>query len=165
MSLEDFEQQFNLGKIALERGQYRQSISHLKNAIDLVSPTSKKGGEAQIWLVAAYQANGMLEEAIALGQDLISHPSFTVKKQATDLLYIMKAPRLERPKEWLTEIPDLSQMSESETKILPKKPSVKPVKKPREEIDLSQVNTEDNQFVWVGLIGILVIFVTIFFLK
>lgn len=165
MNLENFDQEFNLGKLAIERGQYQLSIVHLKNAIDLVSPLSRKGGEAQIWLVSAYQANGMIEEAIVLCQELIRHPSFKVKKQAGDLLYIMKAPRLERPKEWLTEIPDLSKVSESETKIPAKKLSVTPVKKPLEEIDLSQVNSKDNHFVLVGFVVILLIFGGIFFLN
>jgi tetratricopeptide (TPR) repeat protein len=162
VSLEEFNQEFDLGKLALERGQYRQSIEHLKTAIDLISPNSDKGGDAQIWLVTAYQSNGMMEEAIALCQELSSHPSLNIRKQASNLLYILKAPRLQRPKKWLTEIPDLSQVSGSETQISAKNIPVKKPLKKTEEIDLSQVNTEDNQFVFIALIGILIIFASLF---
>jgi hypothetical protein len=80
------------------------------------------------------------------------------------LLYILKAPQLRRRQEWLTQIPDLSQISDESdfnkvvaSRYTPstQKRSPRPKLEPElEEIDLSQVNTQDNRFVWVALVGI-----------
>lgn len=153
---EQFTKEYQLGKIALERGEYSLSIKHLESTISLISSNSKSGGEVQIWLVTAYQSAGKIEEAIALCQELLSHPSFDIRKQADSILYILKAPRLQRPKEWLTQIPDLSKVSEGETQVPRKSSIVKKEKKHIEEMDLSAVETEDNQFIWIALLGILI---------
>lgn len=46
---EKFQQKYQAGKQAMERGQYRLSIENLEAAKDLVAPNSRRGGEAQIW--------------------------------------------------------------------------------------------------------------------
>ena len=111
-----------------------------------------------MWLVTAYQATGMLAESIALCKQLCLHPFLETRKEAKRLLYIIEAPELTRPKEWMVEIPDLSQSSISEPEYhrasgeVTAKKSVKKSKLvPEEPIDLSQVNTQDNQFIWVAL--------------
>jgi hypothetical protein len=75
-----------------------------------------------------------------------------------DTIYILKAPKLNRPKEWMTEIPDFGIVSDNKSKILVTSQSQKSTSKPkpveREYIDLSTVNTKDNNFVWVGLISV-----------
>ena len=62
---ERFQQRYQAGKQALESGKYRQSIENLEIAKELVAPNSRRGGEAQIWLVSAYQAANQLDQAIA----------------------------------------------------------------------------------------------------
>ena len=159
--LDKFQLKYELGKKALEAGQYRLSVEHLEAASHLVPRASKPGGEALIWLVTAYQAAGRLEDAIALCQQLTSHPYLETRKQAKYLLYIMQAPQLKRPKEWLTEIPDLASTSLGDAEYSRGSGVVKTQKKTRltepEEIDLSQVNTQDNQFIWLALLGILLL--------
>ena len=105
-NLEKFHLKYRAGKEALERGQYRLSIENLEAAKELIAPNSRRGGEVQIWLVTAYQAANKIPEAIALCQELVTHPDLQTREQAQHILYIIKAPRLERPKEWMSEIPD-----------------------------------------------------------
>jgi hypothetical protein len=60
----------------------------------------------------------------------------------------------------MTEIPDLGALADNELKIsVPAKSTKssgeqKPKPAEREFVDLSQVNTRDNRFIWVALIAI-----------
>ena len=144
----EFHQQYQAGKRALERGQYRLSIEHLEAARELISPNSRRGGEAQIWLVTAYQAANKIDDAIALSQELLTHPDTTTREQAQRILYIIKAPKLERPKEWMSEIPDLAAADRGESRYVGVK--TKPGTRIAEELELepTPVDPQDNQFVW-----------------
>lgn len=154
---QQIEQSYQAGQSAFERGQYREAVQYLTSASALVNRNSEFGGEVQVWLVTAYEAAGQKQEAIALCQQLGKHPSAEIRKQSRQLLYILEAPQLKRPPEWLTEIPDLSRVTEAETKTY--RGSAHPSQTPRprrsevpeETVDLSQVNTKDNAFVWLGL--------------
>ncbi|MEH1926472.1 tetratricopeptide repeat protein [Nostoc sp.] len=158
-SLEIAKTRYQTGKIAFENGQYRQAVENLEKASALLAANSRLGGEVEIHLVTAYEAAGRTDEAIALCQRLKRHPDFETSKQARQMLYILKAPKLKRPSEWMTEIPDLGALSENELKITvakSTKSSVQQKPKPAqpELVDLSQVNTRDNRFIWVALIAI-----------
>ncbi|MBD2498367.1 tetratricopeptide repeat protein [Nostoc sp. FACHB-280] len=165
-SLEIARKRYQAGRIAFENGQYREAIENLEKASALLVRNSRLGGEAQLWLVTAYEAAGRNEEAIALCKQLQRHPYSETNKQARRLLYILQAPKLKRPSEWMTEIPDLGALSDNESKMRvaanPAKSSVK--KKPAEQefVDLSQVNTKDNRFIWVALaaIGLILSYLT-----
>lgn len=146
------------GVAAFERGQYREAVQRLEKASALVNRNSGFGGKVLIWLVTAYEATGQQAEAIALCEQIKKHPDAETSKQGKRLLYIMQAPQLKRPTEWLTQIPDLAAIADntSQTRLsssnLPRaKPKPLP---PQEPIDLSQVNTKDNQFIWVSLLAI-----------
>ncbi|MGL5805534.1 MAG: tetratricopeptide repeat protein [Xenococcaceae cyanobacterium] len=150
---------YQAGKNALERGEYRQSVAYLEKATKLSALNSRLGGEIQLWLVNAYQADGMRSEAIALCKQLVVHPSLEIRKQAKGLLYIIEAPKLKRPKEWMTEIPDLAKVETSDSKSqyasankVKNSNKIKANSNIPESIDLSQVNTKDNQFIWVALL-------------
>jgi tetratricopeptide (TPR) repeat protein len=151
---------YQVGRDAFERGRYRESVESLEKAVSLSGSLSSLGGDIQIWLVNAYQAAGQSVEAIALCEKLGTHPNLRTRKQSRRMLYILKAPQLKRREEWLTKIPDLSQIeaANGENQIatrfdaVPKRPS-RPRPKPElEEIDLSQVNTKDNSFLWIALV-------------
>lgn len=158
-NLETVQAQFQLGKTAFERGLYRNSIECLEAAASSVDLTSHLGGEVQIWLVTAYEAFGKTPEAIALCERVIRHPDYKIRKQGRRLLTILNAPRLRSRPEWLTQIPDLTGLPTADEDspkpyAPPSRPRPQPKPKPQPElepIDLSQVNTRDNQFVWVML--------------
>jgi tetratricopeptide (TPR) repeat protein len=157
-SLELARTRYQAGKIAFENGKYRESVENLEKARDLLERNTRLGGEVEIWLVTAYEAAGRTEDAIALCQELRRHPYSETRDQARRLVYILQAPKLKRPSNWMTEIPDLGAISDNEAKIrITPKPRTSPQRKPlaeREFVDLSQVNTKDNRFIWVALIAI-----------
>lgn len=149
---------FNLGQSAFERGRYRRAIAHFQTARTLTNPIGARGGEIQLWLVNAYIATGEQAEGLVLCRKLVVHPDLETSRQSKRLLYILEAPELELKPEWVTQIPDLADLDDDQTRRYaqtPKRPR-RPKPKPEPEpLDLSQVNTADNQFVWITLIGIL----------
>jgi tetratricopeptide (TPR) repeat protein len=157
--LEKLRTEYQAGKAAFEKGNYRQAVDRLENAIALTKENSMLGGEIQMWLVTAYEAAGQRTEAIALCRQLNRHPDIETRKQSKRLLYILEAPKLNRPAEWLTQIPDLNKIDDADRKYRPTEASANPSKpasfKPKvsEPIDWSQVETKDNSFLWLGLIA------------
>lgn len=156
--LEIVKTEYQAGKIAFERGQYRASVERLEKACALVSRNSRLGGEIQLWLATAYEASGQISEAIALCEQLKHHPDLETSKQGKRLLYILQAPQLKRPTEWLTQIPDLGQITDNNSHRLGsgtvtrnRSSAVPPEIEP---VDLSQVNIRDNRFIWVSLVAI-----------
>ncbi len=157
--------EFQAGKTAFERGNYRESVEHLEKASALVNPNSVMGGTVQTWLVTAYQATGQQQQAIALCRQLTAHPDWKTRKEGKRILYILEAPKLQTRPEWLTQIPDFGNLADRDTRdraggspisakgrVIPETAKFK-----LESVDLSQVNTEDNRFVWVALIAVLVL--------
>ena len=167
---EKFQIQYQAGQKAFERGEYRQSVQHLEAAKALTANSSRLGGEAQIWLITAYQAAGQDQEAIALARELATHPHLEIRQQSQRLLYIIQAPQLKRPKEWMSEIPDLAHTAEGNPQYVTTKSKTNtntsyfPKDKTPEPVDLSQVNTQDNQFIWVALVLTLLTFAGLFWL-
>lgn len=156
-SLELAKNRYIAGQAAFENGKYREAVENLEKASALLARNTNFAGEVDIWLVNAYEAAGRSDDAIALCQQLSSHPHYETRLQAKRLVYILQAPKLKRPKEWMTEIPDLAAISDNESKILvttkPKKSTSKQKSEEIEYVDLSTVNTKDNRFIWVALIA------------
>lgn len=157
-NLELARQQFQIGQDAFERGLYRQSIEALEKAVSFADRNSSLGGEAQIWLVTAYQAADRNMEAIALCEALSNHPDVKTRKQSRRMIAILKAPKLKLREEWMTKIPDLTKLDEANGKNKRASgyppPAPRPRPRPRpipEPVDLSQVETKDNGFVWIAL--------------
>lgn len=157
---------YQAGKAAFESGQYRQSISLLEKAIALVPKTSILSGEAGIWLVMAQDASGRNEDAIALCTQLAKHPHLETAQQGKRLLYILKAPKLTKRPEWKSEIPDLSRLEDGDRapSALANYPRTKKKRKPRQEepeelepIDWSKIDTNDNQFIGIALVVIILL--------
>ncbi|QZZ20317.1 hypothetical protein J5X98_24155 [Leptothermofonsia sichuanensis E412] len=156
-NIEAVQAEYQAGKTAFERGDYRKSVRHLEKADALAEAGTRLGGEIQTWLVTAYEAAGQRSEAIALCRVISRHPDLNTRKQGKRLLYILEAPRLKSRPEWLTQIPDLTNLAESDhqdrkgfSTASPRSQPVKPGFQ-LEPISPGQVNTEDNRFVWVAL--------------
>lgn len=151
---EQFRAFYEVRKKALENGKYRISIENLESARKLIGFGTQLGAEVHMLLVTAYQAAGKKQEAIAICQELTAHPNMLMREKAKSVLYIINAPQLERPAEWMSQIPDLSGKEAAKPQYVTTKRKKPPVKKEEElpEIDWSQVNTEDNQFIWFALV-------------
>lgn len=162
---EEFQVAFQAGKIAFERGDYRNSIARLEAAYEKLGSRSRQGGEAGIWLVSAYQAAGRTPEAIALCKTLERHPFEETRRQSQRLRYILEAPVLKRPDEWTVKIPDLSDLPESDPKDRRGSQVYLPKRTDAEPLDPGEIVTGSNRFVWVALaavallLGSLVIFI------
>ncbi|MDY6785726.1 MAG: tetratricopeptide repeat protein [Cyanobacteriota bacterium] len=166
-SREAFQLKYQAGKEAFERGQYRLSIQQLETACALISRASRLGGEAQLWLATAYQAASQTQDAIALLQTLLKHPNSSTRQQAKRLLEIIKAPALKRPKEWMTEIPNLADLSESDAKSRFVGTQKKSKSKSADSLlveppDLSEVDVKENNFIWIALLAIAPILAALF---
>ncbi|MEM9767429.1 MAG: hypothetical protein AAF892_06075 [Cyanobacteria bacterium P01_D01_bin.71] len=154
---------FTAGQQAFERGHYRNAVMAFEEGSRLAGGATFLGGNIQLWLMNAYSAAGREEDAIALGEKLSRHPDLDVRKQSKRVLEILQAPQLNRRADWLTPIPDLSDLDESkDTDFTLRKynPPRKPVRslspEPAPE-DLSQMNTHDNGFLGAAIVLILLL--------
>ncbi|HSM82146.1 MAG TPA: tetratricopeptide repeat protein [Nodosilinea sp.] len=154
--------QYAYGQAAFERGSYRESVEFFEEAVRLAKAATPLGGEIQTWLVNAYSAVGRQQDAIALCQALARHPDIETRKQGKNLLYILQAPQLQRPTNWMTQIPELDGISGEGAQVMgaskystTSKPGVRsrPMPEPT-PIDPSQINTRDNGFLWAALVGV-----------
>ena len=167
MSTEEIPEDYEKGQLALAGGNYRQAIHLLEAALAEIEPRSALGGEAQMCLVTAYQARGMLAEAIDLCAKLTRHPRLEVRQESKRVLYILKAPDLRLKEEWVTKIPDLQDLEENVKgqRVASRKQAKSiPVRKlpPSPPIDPKDINTKDNGFLGIlllisfaGIIGLL----------
>ena len=157
--------QYARGQDAFERGEYRQAVSHLEEAVQLAQATTPLGGEIQTWLVNAYSAVGRQQEAEALCEALSRHPDLEVRKQGKNLLYILRAPRLQRPASWMTQIPDLGAIDSRQSSFSGGSRHALPATLPRsalpapepEPLDPSLINRRDNGFLWVALAALVLV--------
>jgi Tetratricopeptide repeat len=144
------------GRAAFESGNYRQAVFLLETAMAELEPRTPLGGEVQLWLVTAYEANGNLEEAIGLCAQLTRHPKLEIRQESKRVLYILQAPALTMKEEWIVKIPDLQDIEENEKSGggAAKRRSAPPVKKlpPPPPIDPKDINTKDNGFIATLLI-------------
>ena len=157
--LEIVQTQYQAGRVAFESGLYAQAVQSLETATGLVDRNSRLGGDVQMWLVTAYEASGDTERAIDLCSKLTRHPRQETRQQAKRLLFILEAPKLSIPEEWTVKIPDLAALDENQSISFQANPNAdikyaKPKPAVPEPVDLSQVNTKGNQFVWVALMAI-----------
>lgn len=152
--------QYARGQDAFERGEYRQAVGYFEAAVQLAQATTPLGGEIQTWLVNAYSAVGRQREAEALCEVLSRHPDLEVRKQGKNLLYILQAPRLQRPASWMTQIPDLGAIDAKESNFSggsryaprPSQPRSAPPASEPAPLDPSLINQRDNGFLWLALI-------------
>ena len=170
MTNDQFKLEYQAGKVAFERGRYTLSIKHLETASGMMDYASRWGGETRVWLVTAYHAAHCDEKAIALCNQLKTHPSHKVREQSRRLAEIITAPKLKRPEAWMTKIPDLTNVADSQLEnryvkaakqqdTLTKQYQIEP------EIDLTEVETEDNLFIWaaIGVCTVLGLLYLLFF--
>ncbi|EEE59304.1 hypothetical protein OsJ_11357 [Oryza sativa Japonica Group] len=101
-------QMFDLGQRAYGRGMYGRSIEFLEAALTIIRPSSLLGGEIQIWLAMAYEANRRHKDCIALYKELEStHPMISIRRQAAELRYISEAPKLKISNDEVVTIPQI----------------------------------------------------------
>ncbi|KAJ4965008.1 hypothetical protein NE237_016857 [Protea cynaroides] len=97
---------FELGQKAYGKGMYSRAIEFLEGALTIIPGRTLFGGEIQIWLAMAYEANNRHTDCISLYQQLEKkHPSVSIRRQAAELRYILQAPKLKISAEEMVTIP------------------------------------------------------------
>ncbi|URE41295.1 hypothetical protein MUK42_16498 [Musa troglodytarum] len=97
---------FELGQKAYGKGMYSRAIEFLEGALTIIPRPTLLGGEIQIWLAMAYEANNRHRDCISLYQQLEKqHPSVSIRRQAAELRYILQAPKLKISKDEMVTIP------------------------------------------------------------
>ncbi|XP_020590908.1 uncharacterized protein LOC110031834 [Phalaenopsis equestris] len=97
---------FELGQKAYGKGMYSRAIEFLEAALTIIPRPTLFGGEIQIWLAMAYEANNRHRDCIALYQQLEKkHPSVSIRRQAAELRYILQAPKLKISEDEMVTIP------------------------------------------------------------
>ncbi|EPS71842.1 hypothetical protein M569_02919 [Genlisea aurea] len=97
---------YEVGQKAYEKGMYGRAIEFLEAAMTIVPGPTLLGGEIQIWLAMAYEANNRHADCISLYRDLeTKHPSVSIRRQAAELRYILQAPKIKITQEEMVTIP------------------------------------------------------------
>nr|XP_009791266.1 PREDICTED: uncharacterized protein LOC104238565 isoform X2 [Nicotiana sylvestris] len=97
---------FDLGQKAYGKGMYGRAIEFLEGALTIIPRPTLFGGEIQIWLAMAYEANNRHADCIDLYKQLErKHPSISIRRQAAELRYILQAPKLKISQEEMVTIP------------------------------------------------------------
>uniref|UniRef100_A0A7N0TEX6 Uncharacterized protein n=1 Tax=Kalanchoe fedtschenkoi TaxID=63787 RepID=A0A7N0TEX6_KALFE len=97
---------FDIGQKAYGRGMYGRAIEFFEGALTIIPRSTVFGGEIQIWLAMAYEANNRHGDCIALYRSLeAQHPSFSIRRQASELRYILQAPKLKISQDEMVTIP------------------------------------------------------------
>ncbi|KAE9454681.1 hypothetical protein C3L33_13449, partial [Rhododendron williamsianum] len=105
---------FQLGQKAYEKGTYGRAIEFLEGALTIIDRPTLFGGEIQIWLAMAYEANNRHRDCIALYKQLErKHPIPSIRRQAADLRYISEAPKLKISREEMVTIPTIGSSYDS----------------------------------------------------
>lgn len=99
------------GQKAFEASQYQAAIELFEQGKTLAEAGTPLQGELRIWLVITYDAMGDRDQALELCRLVGKHPHMETRQQAKRLLYILEAPKLQMNPEWLTEIPDLTEIA------------------------------------------------------
>ncbi|KAJ3681192.1 hypothetical protein LUZ60_015681 [Juncus effusus] len=97
---------FELGKKAYGKGMYSRAIEFLEASLTIIPGATLLGGEIQIWLAMAYEADRRHKDCIELYKQLEKqHPAITIRRQAAELRYILQAPKLKISKDEMVTIP------------------------------------------------------------
>ncbi|XP_078432740.1 tetratricopeptide repeat (TPR)-like superfamily protein isoform X2 [Wolffia australiana] len=97
---------FDLGQKAYGRGMYSKAVEFLEGALTIIPRSTLLGGEIQIWLAMAYEANNRHKDCIELYKQLEqTHPSISIRRQAAELRYILQAPKLKISRDEMVTIP------------------------------------------------------------
>lgn len=95
-------------RLGLERGDYGQVLRTLEPLVAAYPPATPLGGELQLLMVTAWMGQGNTARAIACCHQLKRCSNAQLRAQARELLAVLEAPALERPREWSITLPELS---------------------------------------------------------
>lgn len=96
-------------RVALERGEYGRVLAQLEPLIASHPPATITGAQLQLLLATALMGQGNSVRAMACCRQVKRCADPTLRAQARDLLTVLEAPALERPRNWSLTLPDLGE--------------------------------------------------------
>jgi len=127
------EEQLAAARAALERGDYGRVVRLLEPLAREHPSATGTGAEIQLLLATAWMGQGDNARAMVCCRLIKRCRDATLRAQAQDLLTVLEAPALERPRDWSITLPDLgsaeamgSQMQQLARSRRPNKPPPPP---------------------------------------
>ena len=96
-------------RLALERGDYGLVVRTLEPLIQTYPPATVAGAELQLLLATAWMGQGQSARAMVCCRQAKRCSDASLRAQAKDLLEVLEAPALERPREWSITLPSLGE--------------------------------------------------------
>ncbi|MFZ0409552.1 MAG: DUF3153 domain-containing protein [Cyanobium sp.] len=94
---------------AIDRGEYGQSLRLLEPLAEAHGPSSPVGAGVRLLMATALMGQGQTERAADCCRSLQACVDATLRARARDLLTVLEAPALRRPRNWSLTLPDLGQ--------------------------------------------------------
>ncbi len=94
---------------AIERGDYGLSLRLLEPLASTHGPATAVGAGLRLLMVTALMGQGESQRAADCCRSLQACVDATLRAQARDLLTVLEAPALQRPRNWSLTLPDLTQ--------------------------------------------------------
>jgi hypothetical protein len=104
-----------LARVALDRGEYGQVLRLLDPLCASHPATSSEGGHLRLLMATALMGQGRTDAAAACCRSLQGCRDQQLRQQARDLLLVLEAPELNRPREWSLTLPSLASAPPLET--------------------------------------------------
>lgn len=98
---------FASARQALDRGDYGQVLRLLQPLVSQYPPATPEGGSLQLLLATACMGRGDSAAAVACCRQAGCCGDATLRQQARELLEVLEAPALSRPREWSLSLPEL----------------------------------------------------------
>ncbi len=100
---------FAPARLALERGDYGQVLAMLDPLVAAYPPATVDGAQLQLLMATALMGQGNSGRAMVCCRQVKRCADPGLRAQARDLLEILEAPALERPREWSLTLPELGE--------------------------------------------------------
>jgi hypothetical protein len=92
---------------ALDRGDYGKALRLLEPLVSRHPPATPQGGQLQLLMATASMGQGNTAAALACCQQVRRCADPALRVQARELLEVLEAPSLQRPREWSLTLPEL----------------------------------------------------------
>jgi hypothetical protein len=96
-------------RTAIDRGHYARAVALLEPFCEEHPATRSPGDSLRLLLVTAWMGLGEGERAASCCRALLASPDPRRRAEARDLLLVLEAPALRRPREWSLTLPRLDQ--------------------------------------------------------
>ncbi|MEB3200064.1 MAG: DUF3153 domain-containing protein [Synechococcaceae cyanobacterium] len=99
---------FKAARLALDRGDYSTALRLLQPLAESLGVATAEGAEVRLCMATALMGLGDSGAAADCCRGLQRCPDAGLRAQARELLLVLEAPALQRPREWSLTLPDLA---------------------------------------------------------